>query len=137
MARELEADVERRGISDWWYTSGHDRIIRARMLVGSALTDEGRGEEAEAVLLSAVERIGDLRREMLDRGVAREDLGGFDGLESSALVSLAVNANVRMGDPDQAAVYYERAYALRQDEFMRALLAFTARAPAGRRRPGR
>lgn len=136
LAREIEADVERRGISDWWYTSGHDRIIRARMLAGSALTDEGRGEEAETVLLSAVERIGDLRREMLDRGVAREDLGGFDGLESSALVSLAVNANVRMGDPDRAAAYYERAYALRQDEFMRALLA-CYRARAGREEEAR
>ena len=80
------------------------------------------------MLLSAVERIGDLRREMLDRGVAPEDLGGFDGLESTALVSLAVNANVRMGDPDRAAEYYERAYGLRQDEFMRALLRYRARA---------
>ena len=95
-----------------------------------------RGEEAEAVLLSAVERIGDLRREMLDRGVAPEDLRGFDGLESTALVSLAVNANVRMGDPDRAAAYYERAYGLRQDEFMRALLA-CYRARAGREEEAR
>lgn len=131
LARELEADVERRGISNWWYTSGHDRVIRARMLVGSALTDDGQGEEAETVLLSAVERIGDLRREMIESGVPREDLGGFDDLESSALVSLAVNANVRMGDPEKATTYYERAYALRQDEFMRALLA-CYRARAGR-----
>ena len=42
-----------------------------------------------------------------------------------------------MGDPDRAAAYYERAYALRQDEFMRTLLASTARATARRRRrPG-
>lgn len=131
LARGLEADVDERGISNWWYTSGHDRVIRARMLVGSALTDGGRGKEAEEVLLSAVERIGDLRREMIESGVAASSLTGFDDLEASALVSLAVNANVRLGDPEAATGYYERAYGLRQDEFMRALLA-CYRARSGR-----
>ena len=44
-------------------------------------------------------------------------------MQASALVSLAVNANVRLKAPERAREYYEQAYALRKDEFMRTLLA--------------
>ena len=101
------------------------------------------GEVLQVELRQVDEAHAHVGRRRLDEGlhflagrVAREVLGGFDGLESSALVSLAVNANVRMGDPDRAAVYYEQAYALRQDEFMRALLA-CYRARAGREEEAR
>jgi len=48
-----------------------------------------------------------------------------------ALVSLAVNANVKQGDPEQALTYFERAYAMRRDDFTQVLLA-CYRARAGR-----
>ena len=123
IAGALEADIDRRGISRYWYVLGHDRVIRARLLAGSALTDEGKGEEAEAMLLGAVERIDDLVRELRDNGATDEDLAGLLDTKATALVSLAVNANVRLGDPVKATKHYEAAYELRQDEFMRALLA--------------
>lgn len=123
IAGALEADIDRRGISRYWYVMGHDRVVRARLLAGSALTDEGEGAEAEAMLLSAVERLDDLVRELRENGATDDDLAGLLDTKASALVSLAVNANVRLGDPEKATKHYEAAYELRQDEFMRALLA--------------
>lgn len=131
IAERLEADIDARGISPWWYLSGHDIVIRARLLAGSTLTDEGRGKDAEAVLLSAAERIEDLERELEDRGASGGELDALRALHSTALVSLAVNANVRLGDREKANGYYERAYDMRKDEFMRTLLA-CYRARAGR-----
>lgn len=131
IAAEVEADIDRRGISTWWYTLGHDRVIRARLMRGSALTDGGDGPGAESMLLGATERLESLERELADNGASVRDLGPLRDLLATALVSLAVNANVRLQDPVKATAYYERAYALRQDEFMRTLLA-CYRARAGR-----
>ncbi|MEM9799743.1 MAG: tetratricopeptide repeat protein, partial [Planctomycetota bacterium] len=61
--------------------------------------------------------------QLREQGATEADLGGFQDLHASALVSLAVNANVRLLDPEKARRYYERAYDIRKDEFMRALLA--------------
>jgi tetratricopeptide (TPR) repeat protein len=44
-------------------------------------------------------------------------------LRGDALLSLAVNANVRMGKPARALEYFERAYELNQSPFMRVLRA--------------
>lgn len=123
IAAEVEADIDRRGISTWWYTLGHDRVIRARLMRGSALTDEGDGAGAESMLLGATERLESLERELSDNGASARDLAPLRDLLATALVSLAVNANVRLQNPAKAAAYYERAYGLRQDEFMRTLLA--------------
>jgi len=123
VASRMERDIEERGISNWWFFIGHERIARAQLLQGSAFTDEGRGEEAEAVLLRAVERIEDLEKQLVENGASPAALEGFRSLQASALVSLAVNANVRLQAPERARGYYERAYALRKDEFMRTLLA--------------
>ncbi|QDV08610.1 hypothetical protein Poly30_41630 [Planctomycetes bacterium Poly30] len=123
IATRLEADLTDDGISDWWFVIGHERIVRAQLLAGSAFTDEGRGEEAERVLLRAVERIEDIERDLAGRGATFDDLSSFRALRSTALVSLAVNANVRLLDKDKALGYYERAYELRKDEFMRVLMA--------------
>ena len=123
VASRMERDIEQRGISNWWFFVGHERIARAQLLQGSAFTDEGRGEEAEEVLLRAVERIEDIQKQLLENGARPSDLSGFEELQATALVSLAVNANVRLESPERALAYYERAYALRKDEFMRTLLA--------------
>ena len=44
-------------------------------------------------------------------------------LRCAALVSLAVNANVKQHDVPKAVRYFEDAWELRQDDFMRVLLA--------------
>jgi len=119
----FQRDIEERGISDWWFFLGHERVARAQLLVGSAFTDDGLGEEAEETLTRAIERIEDIERQLLDNGASEAGLRGFRDMRATALVSLAVNANVRLEDPEAARRYYERAYELRQDEFMRALLA--------------
>ncbi len=123
VARRMEEDIETRGISNWWFFIGHERIARAQLLQGSAFTDEGLGEEAEEVLLRAVARIEDIEKQLLENGASPAALSGFREMQASALVSLAVNANVRLNAPERAREYYERAYALRKDEFMRTLLA--------------
>lgn len=123
VARRMEEDIETRGISNWWFFIGHERIARAQLLQGSAFTDEGLGEEAEEVLLRAVARIEDIEKQLLENGASPAALSGFREMQASALVSLAVNANVRLKAPERAREYYERAYALRKDEFMRTLLA--------------
>jgi len=43
--------------------------------------------------------------------------------QADVLVSLAVNANVRLRSPERALEFFERAYALNQNDFMRVLLA--------------
>jgi len=123
VARRLELDIESRGISNWWFYVGHERIARAQLLQGSAYTDEGLGEEAEEVLLRAVERIEDIEKQLKENGASKAAVAQFRNMRASALVSLAVNANVKLRAPDRARSYYERAYALRKDEFMRTLLA--------------
>ena len=123
VARRMEEDIETRGISNWWFFIGHERIARAQLLQGSAFTDQGLGEEAEEVLLRAVARIEDIEKQLLENGASPAALSGFREMQASALVSLAVNANVRLKAPERAREYYERAYALRKDEFMRTLLA--------------
>ena len=123
VAKRLEEDIESRGISNWWFFVGHERIARAQLLQGSAYTDEGLGEEAEEVLLRAVERIEDIEKQLLENGASAAAVSGFRNMQASALVSLAVNANVKLKAPERAREYYERAYAIRKDEFMRTLLA--------------
>ena len=52
------------------------------------------------------------------------------------MISLAVNANVKLGDPDKALGYFERAFELDDNEFTRTLLA-CYRARAGRTQEAR
>ena len=131
VAARMRTDLEEGGVSRWWATRGYDLMIRAQLLVGSALTDAGEGEAAEAEILEAAQRIEDLERDLENRGATRGELEPLRLLLADALVSLAVNANVRLGDPEKANEYYDRAYEIRKDEFMRALLA-CYRARAGR-----
>jgi tetratricopeptide (TPR) repeat protein len=99
------------------------------MTIGSTWMDSGDPAKAEVELVRAVERLEAIETTMKERGASAGDLGVVRGMRSSALVSLAVNANVKMGDTKKAIEYFERAYELRQDEFMRVLLAcYRARA---------
>jgi tetratricopeptide (TPR) repeat protein len=98
-------------------------LVRTDLVIGSCYTDEDEPLLAEEALLGAVERLDGVLSRLESRGVSPGALAPFQALQSNALVSLAVNANVRLGQPDRALEYYERAYALRQDEFMHVLLA--------------
>ncbi|MBK8180730.1 MAG: hypothetical protein IPK67_17920 [Planctomycetes bacterium] len=100
-------------------------VARAESIEGSCATDEGRPEEADRILNAALERLETIARSGID------DLRS-KAARSNVLVSLAVNANVKLGDPARALSYFERAFELRQDDFTRTLLA-CYRARAGRR----
>jgi tetratricopeptide (TPR) repeat protein len=93
------------------------------MTVGSTWMDSNDPSRAEVELVRAVERLEAIEKALVERGASPGDLGIVRGMRASALVSLAVNANVKMKDTKKAIAYFERAYELRQDEFMRVLLA--------------
>ena len=123
VARRMKTDLERDGISNWWYYLGVERLVRADMVIGSSYTDDDEPQRAEEALKAAVERLEALERRLTENGAGSRDLSGFRMLRANALVSLAVNANVKLGRSDEALEYYEQAYELRQDDFMRVLLA--------------
>lgn len=127
------------GVSSYWteWTSA-----RLEMSVASSRMDANQPAEAERELLDAVRRLEDLERSLEERlqdaragGEARPYLRSWieqaRSMLSNALLSLAVNANVRMGDPERALAYFERAYTLDENDFMRVLLA-CYRARSGR-----
>ena len=106
---------------------------RVEISRGGSLGDAGRPREAIDVLESAVRRLEAVENTIQERKSAERDprnLAVFDQqlkqterLRAQALVGLAVNSNVRLGDPARALVYFEAAYALDDSDFMRGLLA--------------
>lgn len=128
VARALQKDLGDIPVSSGWYYHGKSLIVRSDLVIGSAYTDDDEPLRAEEALLAAVRRIEALDQQLISAGV---DPGAFSDLEATAYVSLAVNANVKLGDKEKALGYYERAYELRQDEFMTVLLA-CYRARSGR-----
>lgn len=131
VARALQEDLEAAGISRWWYYHGQSLLVRGDLVVGNAFTDEDEPLRAEEALLEAVARLEGLERQLSENGAGEGSLAPYRSLRASALVSLAVNANVKLGDSSKALGYYEEAYALRSDEFMTVLLA-CYRARSGR-----
>lgn len=131
VAQRMKADLERHGISSWWYYSGVERLVRADMVIGSCYTDEDEPLRAQEALEGALERLEGLERRLLEGGAGESQLAPFRALQATTLVSLAVNSNVKLARPEEAREYYERAYVLRQDDFMRVLLA-CYRARSGR-----
>jgi tetratricopeptide (TPR) repeat protein len=103
--------------------------------------DENRPQEAEREGLKAVRRLealeNTLARQIEIAGdtpqarIFRAYLEQTRTRRSNALLSLAVNANVRMKEPDRALGYFERAFELDQSDFMRVLLS-CYRARSGR-----
>ncbi len=106
-------------------------VASIELALGSARMDQGEPVEAERILLGALERIENLERGLRDRGANPAGLRRVVSMRSQILVGLAVNANVRLLAPEKALDYFERAYAVRRDDFMRVLLA-CYRARAGR-----
>lgn len=106
---------------------------RVEISRGGAMGDAGRPRDAIGVLESAVRRLEAVENTIQERRAAERDprnLAIFDQqleqtqrLRAQALVGLAVNSNVRLGDPERALVYFEVAYQLDDSDFMRGLLA--------------
>ncbi len=116
------------GASHWSELSS----ARLELLRGSTLMDDGQPREAEQAYeaaerrLLAIETLWTERRAGADPATAAQydgQLRAIRDLRGDALLSLAVNANVRLGDPARALEYFERAYALNQNAFMRVLRA--------------
>ncbi|MEE8469264.1 MAG: hypothetical protein V3T22_12460, partial [Planctomycetota bacterium] len=131
VAGRLKDDLQRTGISNGWYYQGMQLLVRADLVIGSAYTDEDQPVRAAEALSAAVARLESVERRLTEAGAGERELQPYRLLRSNALVSLAVNANVRLGRIGEANDYYEQAYELRQDDFMRVLLA-CYRARAGR-----
>src|SRR5262249_16708211 len=89
--------------------------------------------DSEQAYRGAEQRLEAIEKQMVERGAGVKDpetAGQYASqtraireLRGDALLSLAVNANVRMGKPDVALEYFERAYELNQSSFMRILRA--------------
>lgn len=109
---------------------------RFELLRGASFMDENRPAEAEQVSLEAIRRLEAMENTFLDRedggGGARDaQLRMVRALLADAWMSLAVNANVRQHDTAKALEYFEKAYDLNQNPFMRVLRA-CYRARSGR-----
>lgn len=102
---------------------GLNLAIESQLVIGGSLTDEGRGKEAEEHLLRAVERLEGLENLIIERGASEADAARIRVRRAGALVSLAVNANVKLGEVDRALEYFERAHALAPTEAGDVLLA--------------
>jgi tetratricopeptide (TPR) repeat protein len=127
LAEKVKADLDRSGDLKRFL------LVEAEieMTIGSSWIDAGDPARAEVELARAAERLESIESSLRERGSPPRDLAVVRGLRASALVSLAVNANVKMHDQKKALAYFERAFELRQDEFMRVLLA-CYRARSGR-----
>jgi hypothetical protein len=130
LAEKLQADMAAAGelLRGAW---GEDLEARADVVVGSTWMDEDQPRRAEELYNKALERLEVLEADLRERGFGAGGLELVRLRRADVLVSLAVNANVKLRDVERAVEFFERAYALREDDFMRVLLA-CYRARAGR-----
>lgn len=103
--------------------AGLNLAIEAQLVIGGSLTDQGKGAEAEEQLLRAVERLEGLENLVLERGGDDFAAQRIRVRRAGALVSLAVNANVKLGEVERALEYFEKAHALAPSEAGDVLLA--------------
>ena len=96
---------------------------QVEIALGGTYSDGGDPKQAEIELSKAVARLEALETTLAERGANRGAMAMIRSERCNALVALAVNANVKLRDPKQAIVWFERAWELRQDEFMRVLYA--------------
>jgi len=125
-ARELvlrmRGDLDRTGHLQSSY-QGLELAAQIDISVGASYMDENAPRRAEVELEKAVERLEEYERLAIERGFPTGIVVRIRLRRSTALVSLAVNANVKLREPDRALEFFERAYELRQDDFMKVLLA--------------
>lgn len=102
---------------------GVEMTAEIEMMLGGAISDDGDGRAAELELVKAERRLVELESSLKERGASPGTLALVRDQRCAALVSLAVNANVKMHDPEKAVAWFEQAWEIRQDGFMRVLLA--------------
>ncbi len=120
LAVHMRDDLERSGLSRR-YVGGLELLAEIEMAIGSSYTQDDEPERAEVELAKAVERLEAIESLLKDRGVGFDGLMRVQLLRRSALVSLAVNANVKQKDQEKAGRYFDRAWEIAQDDFMRVL----------------
>ncbi len=121
VAQRLFDDIEAEELRQQ-YTWAVQLAAQAKLAIGGAHSDLNQAAQAEKLMLEGLEYFEGLKTFYEERGlpgVASE----VDDSIAEALVALAVNANVKGNQPVKAREYFERAYELRQDDFMRVLLA--------------
>ncbi|MBL4771405.1 MAG: hypothetical protein JKY61_09750 [Planctomycetes bacterium] len=123
LVRSFKEDLAANGISDAWYYLGQERLARADLELGANLSDGDKPLQAQRWLEAGTDRLQGILDRLKEAGAGPKALEPYRDLLAGALVSLAVHANVRLGKPEAALAYYERAYGLKQDDFMRVLLA--------------
>ncbi len=123
-------DLDASGAAQRWLW-GIELVAEIEAATGASFTDDEEPQRAEVELLRAVDRLKALEDLLRERGAPERAIDAVRTQRANALVSLAVNANVRMGQPERALEHFEAAWALRQDEFTRVLLA-CYRARSGR-----
>jgi hypothetical protein len=131
LALRMRDDVELSGVSRR-YVGGLELVAEIEMAIGSSYTQDDEPERAEVELAKAVERLEAIESLLKERGVGIDGMLRVQLLRRSALVSLAVNANVKQKDQEKAWRYFDRAWEIAQDDFMRVLRAcYLARANRG------
>ncbi|MFT7539495.1 MAG: tetratricopeptide (TPR) repeat protein, partial [Gammaproteobacteria bacterium] len=135
MLRDLRRDTGQSVLWQEWISA------RLELVIASAWMDEDKPRAAETAGLGAVRRLEAMERTLRDLIKPGDDPGRVLGIQrqvrqteqmrADALLSLAVNANVRGKDPERALRFFEQAFEIDQREFMRLLLA-CYRARSGR-----
>ncbi len=123
LVRAFKDELNSNGISEAWYYLGQERLAQADLELGANLSDGDKPLEAQRWLEAGIERLQGIVQRLEEVEAGPQALKPYRDLLADALVSLAVHANVRLGKPEEALAYYERAYALKQNDFMRVLLA--------------
>jgi len=130
LLEELRRDLDASGAGAR-YLWGLELAAEIEMTLGSTWSDVDEPARAEEELRRSVERLEGIEQLIVERGFAPQAAARVRAQRASALVSLAVNANVKQRDPARALEWFEQAWQLRQDEFLRVLRA-CYRARAGR-----
>ncbi len=102
---------------------GTEMLAEIETTLGGSYTDAGDPAQAEMQMTKAVDRLQALEDAVAERDGSKGVIEVLRNERCNTLVSLAVNANVRMHDPKKAVEWFEKAWAIRKDESMRALLA--------------
>lgn len=114
-----------------WFLLSQIQQAKAEMQEGSSYTDLDEPLRAEESLLGGVERIESLIATLKTRGMAARIVAQAEEQLARLLSSLAVNANVKLGQPERAVAWVERAHELSTNAASTVLLA-CYRARAGR-----
>jgi tetratricopeptide (TPR) repeat protein len=144
LAERMKADLFKAGEAGGAGGAGVPEPLVARLeaAVGSAYMDESDPENAERSFRQAASRL-EAYEQGLEARVAAEAgdpelrrsidfaLLSVRSQRADCLLSLAVNANVKKNDQEAALAWFEQAFELKQNDFMRVLLA-CYRARSGR-----